>query len=203
MKIFANIFRSQIFIMFASTIFLSQISCKLELLSLIFNPPEPIDQTKFEKSDAGNIQILQVDQKFLGSINNDISRSKLFSEKIISSDSGGVLKVGSNEFGFCMLKFKNGDLDQDTNISLNWKIDQGQFEIEFLPEGLEFNNSVEFHMFYKMANLKGVKEQKLNLFYHNEEKNIWNIVSSESDQMLKMVKSRIFHFSRYALAHSE
>jgi len=158
---------------------------------------------EFEQADIGKIQILKVDPIIMQFIKSNVSDSMLTMEKVIQSNVNGLIEVGSDYLGYCKLNFESGTLQEDVSIKMDWNIDDGKFEVKFSPEGLNFNKPVLLEMFYNIAELKNIDEEKLKLFYFNEEKNIWELIGGVTDIAKKMFTVEITHFSRYALAHSE
>ena len=158
---------------------------------------------KFVVSDIGNIIILKVDPTIMQFIKDNISDSLLNVSQDIPANLTGKIQLGNEYLGFCELNFASGTLDQDIKINMSWDLKKGKFEVEFGPEGLNFNKPVTLNMFYKLAQLEGVEEEKIKLFYYNEEKEIWEVIGGLVDIADKLFTCEINHFSRYALAHSE
>ncbi len=161
------------------------------------------DAQEFVASNIGRIQILRVNSTIMQFLQSNITDSLLSVEKTIHVNSDGVLQVGSDYLGYCKLKFKPGDLPQDVTVKLQWNLNQGNFEVDFKPEGLVFTHPVSLEMFYNVAELANIDEGKLKLFYYNEDEKIWQLVGGTADIARKIFKVDIHHFSRYALAHSE
>jgi len=155
------------------------------------------------QSDIGQITFLKLQSDVVQVFQNDLTDNILSVEMLVEANSGGVVKLGLDSLGFCMLKFKSGDLPSDQTIKIQWDMTDGIFVLDFGPEGLQFNNPVEFKMLYKSAKINKVDEDKINLFYYNENLKIWQVMGGKSDKKNKMFKGEIPHFSRYSLAHSE
>ena len=158
---------------------------------------------EFVVSDIGDIKILKVDPTIIQFIKDNISDSLLNVSQDIPANLTGNIQIGNEYLGFCELNFASGTLDQDVKINMSWDLKNGKFEVEFGPEGLNFNSPVTLKMFYKLALLEGVDEEKIKLFYYNDEKDIWEVVGGLADVASKLFTCEINHFSRYALAHSE
>lgn len=161
------------------------------------------EDSEFVESDIGKIKILKVDPTIMQFIKDNISDSLLNVERIFPAALSGNIQLGNEYLGFCKLKFANGTLDKKVKIRMRWDLKKGKFEVEFGPEGLNFNNPVTLEMFYKLAQLEGVDEEKIKLFYYNNEKEIWELIGGLADVTNKLFTCKINHFSRYALAHSE
>jgi len=134
---------------------------------------------------------------------NYLTDNILSVKMLVEADSGGVVKLGLDSLGSCKLKIKSGDLPSDQTIKIQWDMTDGKFIFEFGPEGLQFNNPVEFKMLYKSAKINEAYEDKINLFFYNENLKIWQVKGGQLDKKNKMFNGEINHFSRYALAHSE
>ncbi len=81
--------------------------------------------------------------------------------------------------------------------------DRARNEVDFYPDGLLFQKSVELEMNYQLADLRDVNESNIKLFYYNENDKIWQHIGGETNVTDKTFKVNISHFSRYALAHSQ
>lgn len=173
-----------------------------EDLGLNYDPSSSGSQD-FEQSDIGKIKILKVDPLIIQFIENNLTDSTFTLSRRILRGSGGLLKLGSDYLGFCSLFFDTNALPADTTIQMKWKINDGKFEVEFAPEGLQFSIPIKLKMFYKIADLDHVNEEKLKLFYFDRDANLWKLIGGIADLKTKIFKCEISHFSRYALAYSE
>ncbi len=158
------------------------------------------------QSDIGPIHILESDSK-LQSLLKEASRDTLLhSERLIKAKEGGEIKSSDDLLGHIKIKFKRDDLLEDTNIKLRWlgteSGDSRLYSLEFLPHGTEFNNPVKIEVSYKGANLRGVDESKLRIFYSNPTTGLWEFIGGEVDTENKIVTAYLNHFSRYAVAWS-
>ena len=97
-------------------------------------------------------------------------------------------------------------MPEDLVISFDWAASgtlAGMLSsLEFGPHGTQFNNPVKVELSYKMADVKGIDESKLRIFYFNEETGIWELVGGEVDKRGRKVTVYVAHFSRYAVAWS-
>ena len=200
------------FLLFASSFLIINLNGCSEnspLSSIILQEPgggsaTPSDFQGYEQSNIGFISILKMEESALNVFQTSLAETLKTVEEFIQADSGGVVKIGLDSLGFCMLRFRAGDLPFDATVSINWNLtEEGKFILEFGPEGVHFNQPVEFMMLYKSARLANVNEEKINLFYYNENTKIWEIQTGKPDRRNKMFRGTINHFSRYALAHSE
>ena len=166
---------------------------------------QPHVTTKVVQSNIGTIRLLQVDEKELTLMKGGgKGKDKTFKEtKRIEAKKGGTIEVGNREYGKSRIIFKKKDLPEDITISFEWTA-AGTFEgmlngLEFGPHGLVFNSPVEVQLSYKKANLRGIKEKDLKLFYYNEETELWEFIGGEVDEKNKIVTGFLKHFSRYAI----
>ena len=160
-------------------------------------PDNPMD-TELQKaqisgnvvqSDIGPIHILASDSK-LKSLLKEASRDTLLrSERLIKANEGGGIKISDDLLGHIKINFKKHDLLEDTNIKLRWlgteSGDSRLYSLEFLPHGLEFNSPVQIEVSYKGADLTGVNESKLRIFYFNEENRLWEFIGGRVDMKTK------------------
>ncbi len=131
-----------------------------------------------------------------------LSLGKFFSKaKLITVENGGKIEVGSGEHGKSMLDFKPGDVSQDVTVQFEWEstgfLTGGA---EFSPHGTTFNNPVKIRLSYKDADLTGVDEKDLRIWYFNETEGVWELIGDEVNEDKKYVEGYINHFSQYALA---
>lgn len=158
---------------------------------------------EFVDSDIGKIQILNVDPTIIQFLKDNISDSLLYVEKNFPAHANGNIQLGNEYLGFCKLNFVSETVNNQVKVRMRWDLKKGKYEVDLEPDGLVFNHPVTLEMFYKLANLEGVNEEKIKLFYYNEKKDIWEVIGGSVDISNKLFECQITHFSRYALAHSE
>jgi hypothetical protein len=116
----------------------------------------------------------------------------------IDADQGGQLVVGNPTRGYSKLIFPPNALSEDMTISLEFWIDDF-FEGLFEPHGTYFNEPVRVELSYKNADLTGVNENGLQIYYYNETIGLWEHIGGEVDTANKIVVCYLEHFSRYAI----
>ncbi len=163
---------------------------------------QPQVTTKVVQSNIGPIRLLQVDKKELTLMKGETF--KTFKEtKTIKAKKGGTIEVGDRSYGKSSIIFKKNDLPKDMTISFEWTTGgtfQGMLNgLEFGPHGLVFNSPVEVQLSYKKADLQGIDEETLKIFYYNEETELWELIGDEVDLKKKTVTGFLDHFSRYAI----
>ena len=135
-----------------------------------------------------------------------LDENVFYARKYIKAHKGGGLDVGNKEAGRSKIKFKKYDLPKDADIKFEWAASnclEGRVtDMQFGPHGIKFNCPVEVWLSCKMADLTDIDEDKLQVFYYNEETDMWELIGGEVDKSKKKVKVHLPHFSRYALAIS-
>lgn len=115
----------------------------------------------------------------------------------ITVANGGTITVGDDSSGYSDISFLSGDLDQDTLITFGW--DSEGYISELSPHGIEFNNPVALRLSYKDADLSGVVEDSLRIWYYHEGSDVWELIGGTVNKTEKRVEGYINHFSRYAI----
>lgn len=119
-------------------------------------------------------------------------------EQFITASQGGEISFGKVRFGESRIIFQPYDLPEDLLISIEWGL--GNFcEGIFGPHGTWFNQPVRVELSYKNADLTGINEEDLRIYYFNENTNIWEAVGGTVDTNNKIVIAYLEHFSRYAI----
>ena len=168
-------------------------------LALNFNacseqsPLQSSDNVTSTKRAPGELNILKS--------KSGVSLNKLFvKEQLITVAAGGEIEVGDQEHGKSALEFKPGDVSQDVLVTFSWEsagLLQGG--AEFSPHGTTFNNPVQVKLSYKDADLTGINEQDIKIWYFNEIEGVWELIASDVNTEKKHVKGYLEHFSRYAI----
>jgi hypothetical protein len=157
------------------------------------------------ESNIGKIKILSAKTDL--SLAKGAADSVFTMEKFITRRDGGELVLGNKYYGNSRITFDPFDLPRNTTIQFEWAA-TGTFmgmlnSLEFGPHGTVFNKPVRVALSYRTADLTGVDENKLQMFYFNEETGIWELIGGRVDTEKKKIIVQLKHFSRYALAHSE
>ncbi len=116
----------------------------------------------------------------------------------IGSERGGTITVGSDESGYASVTFPAGALAEDTEIGIRWNT-SGVNMVELSPHGISFLKPVLLRVSYKTADLTGVTEDEIRVFYDNDAEGIWELVGGLVDQQGMQVSAQLQHFSEYAL----
>ncbi len=125
--------------------------------------------------------------------------NKFFSsQQLITAAQGGTMVSGDEVSGFSSLDFLAGAVPQDTTIIFDW--DSQGFISDLFPHGIVFNSPVTLKLSYKDADLTGVNEDSLKIWYYHAGTDSWELIGGTVNKTDKYVEVTITHFSRYALA---
>ena len=142
------------------------------------------------QSNIGTIHILGAEEAAL-SKGKAPEESVFFAEKLIKANKGGKIEIGNKDVGKSKIDFPKKALPEDMLISFEWAASGTLIgmlsSIEFGPHGLEFNEPVKVELSYKTADLKGVDEKKLSIFYFNEDTGLWEFIGGKVDKKGKKV----------------
>ncbi len=136
------------------------------------------------------------EMKFLNA--NTTSLKKVMNvEQLITVAYGGTIQVGDETTGISSITFNPGDVQQDVNVNFN--LDSKNFIVEFSPHGAIFNYPVRVRLSYKDADMTGVNEDNLGIWYFNNEDNIWELCAGIVNKEGKYVETTTTHFSKYSV----
>lgn len=122
-------------------------------------------------------------------------------EQFVIAAEGGTVLLGDEISGYLSLDFMPGDLTDNTVITFEW--DSQSFFAELNPHGIYFNNPVRLTLSYNGADLSGVDEENLRIWYDDEPQNAWELIGGQVDPEERQVEAYINHFSKYALAEED
>jgi hypothetical protein len=156
---------------------------------------------KVAQSDIGEITFLNVDQSKLAYLDKEAADGITFrSRKLIETKKGGKIMVGNRKVGKSVIEFEKNDLPYNTPIEFEWAANE-TIDGAFRPCGIYFNKPVRVEFSYKLAEIDGVNENDLRIFYFNKDKGIWEFKGGTVDTKEKIVTTYLKHFSRYAVAY--
>jgi hypothetical protein len=121
-----------------------------------------------------------------------------YTSQFVTAAAGGQVAVGNTELGWSKVTFNPGDLPQDLTITMSWGGDE-YCEGIFTPHGTVFNDDVKVELSYKTADLTGINEDDLQIYYYNASTQIWEQIGGTVDKTNKVIKATLAHFSRYAI----
>ncbi len=146
---------------------------------------------------SGQVTILKVKDSPVGDL------KKLFATKALIDGGGGLIRVGDAECGYSGLKFPEDAINEDEYpngvvVAFYWE-SESLLQADFYPEGLTFDEPVFIRLSYKDAELEGVDEEDLGIYYYNPETGNWELISNQANTSGQYVEGYIDHFSRYAI----
>ncbi len=129
----------------------------------------------------------------------------------VPSDREVVVSLGDNIIGSSMVEIPDGavaDLPPGLRVAMvKMKVNRlGEVSAELGPKGLVFNKPVWLTLSYRGADLGGIDESTLAIFYWNEDlvEPVWELVEgSVVDTERDVVRAPLSHFSRYAIGSDQ
>ena len=146
--------------------------------------------------------------------------------QLITPD-GGLISVGNYQDGYSYLYFPpdalteyidkdiatlDGEAASASDLTLDGEKSSGigiqiycywhtesLVQADFYPEGLVFSQPVYIRFSYKNADLTGIDEEKLGIYYYNPFTGSWELVSNQVNTAEDYVEGYLEHFSRYAI----
>jgi len=160
-----------------------------------------------DESETTNVQVTILKLKPQNSL-----KKAYVAQKWIDSN-GGYIIVGNESSGYSYLKFPEGALGTFSgvnNLSLSSESVSGAYiqmswesenllQADFFPEGLHFQKPVYIRLSFKDADLTGINESDLAIYYFNPDTDGWELVSDFVNTEEDYVEGYINHFSRYAI----
>jgi hypothetical protein len=129
-----------------------------------------------------------------------------YAEKFVKAEEGWKISIGDDIAGYSTLAIPPKALRRDTQIQFSFtsagEIGSSLSDVTFGPDGTQFRRPVLIGISYKDADLTGVNEKQLGIYYFNEEEDEWEKIPSRVDSRNKVVYAYVYHFSRYAVALS-
>lgn len=127
-----------------------------------------------------------------------------YAHKFMQRTKGGGIKLGNGDTGESKIKINKHALPEDTDIKFEWAAGPAMegvlSDLTFGPHGTQFIEPVKVELSYKMADLTGIDESTLQVFYFNEDTGLWELIGGEVDLSKKRITVYLPHFSRYALS---
>ena len=160
-------------------------------LALNFNACTEQSPLSPEPSEGG-FEILQVRHPRL---------MKAFQQSKWIDGAGGTISVGDKKHGESKIVIPEAAVGQGVLITFSWE-STDLLVANFSPHGMTFDKPVRVELSYKDADLTGVNEDSLKIYYNNENTGVWELVGEQVDKTKKVVVGHTNHFSRYALAWS-
>ncbi len=126
-----------------------------------------------------------------------------YKEQFMPAKKRGNIRLGNTYYGHSKVTFFRNSTLEDLTIQFEW-LASTTFEgllnnLEFGPHGATFNVPVRVQLSYKRADLTGVDETALQVYFFNEDTGLWELIGGEVDTENKLVIVYLDHFSRYAI----
>ena len=162
----------------------------------------PLSQEQLETITAPKekIQVAENDLKILKSKSGVSLQKRFVTSWYIPLGAYGWAYAGDDWHGRTWLYFPPYAMNKTTTVTIDWE-STGFLEggAEFSPHGVQFNYPVTVWISYKDADLNGINEQDLKIWYYNEDTGFWELIGDVVDTQNKMVGGLLHHFSRYAI----
>ena len=168
--------------------------------TVVDNGPLSQEQLDAITAPEEKIQIAEKDLKILKSKSGVSLQKRFVSSWYIPLGAYGWAYVGDYEHGRSWLYFPPYAMNQATTVTMDWESTGFlQGGAEFSPHGTQFNSPVTVWISYKDADLGGIDEEDLKIWYFNEEAGMWELIGDVVDTKNQMVGGLLDHFSRYAI----
>ncbi len=118
----------------------------------------------------------------------------LSTSQLVKASTGGTLYFG--EFKFYI---PPGSLAKDTIISITMTNDK-YIQMDFGPDGTQFNPPAVMTVSYATANLKKIKPSSLSISWFDTTKSQWIDIGGTVDQSTMTVSAPVTHFTEYTLS---
>jgi len=127
-------------------------------------------------------------------------------QRFIEAREGGEVTIGTSEGSDVQLLIPRQALPASETIEMRWRHDPNRaatgYDFQFGPHGTVFQEPVTVVFSYRNADLTGIDEANLRVWYFNEETQLWELIGGEVDTRNKTVTVKLAHFSRYAISYS-
>jgi len=184
-------------------LWLGFLSCSQQLNRETAHPKEDL----YTPSTTGEIHLLKVDPEAVGNLLvKSFSNHQNQVQKYIAADQEGIIQFGLGNKMVSTLWIPQNALPEDATVEVDiepdFYIDHDMLTYRFSPHRTTFKKPVTFIASYAIADLNGVDEDKLGVYYFNEETRLWEFAGGWVDKINKTITVELYHFSRYAIAHS-
>jgi hypothetical protein len=112
--------------------------------------------------------------------------------KLIKAKKGGRVKLDRNS-----VRIPKHALTEDKPISIS--VNEDLVICDFGPDGTVFEKPVKITISYEDADLEGVDEDAISVYWWDPDNCCWEELESKVNKKKKTVSAEIWHFSRYAL----
>lgn len=155
---------------------------------------------------SGAVNRLRMDPQASALLKASAADSLFRTTQFMPAIKRGNIRLGNTYYGHSKVTFFRKSLQEDATIQFEW-LASSTFEgmlnnMEFGPHGATFPVPVRVQLSYKKADLTGVDETALQVYYFNEETGLWELIGGEVDTENKLIIVYLKHFSRYAIGEN-
>ncbi len=162
-------------------------------------------------SDGGSVEVSILQRPVAGKLTVGEDDLAYTASTDVLSDRDAVVSLGDDIIGSSMIEIPDGavaDLPPGLRVAMvKMKVNRlGEVSAELGPSGLKFNKPVWLTLSYRGADLGGIDESTLAIFYLNEDlaEPVWELVEgSVVDTERDAVRAPLSHFSRYAIGSDQ
>ncbi len=140
----------------------------------------PSSETRVERYSVLNLALMQAEEFTVS--------------QLVKASTGGTLYFGEFEF-----YIPPGSLANDTIISITMTSDK-YIQMDFGPDGTQFNPPATMKVTYATANLKDIKPSNLSISWFDTATKQWINLGGTVDQSTMTVSVPITHFTEYTLS---
>ena len=156
------------------------------------------------QTNKGPVRLLQLASDASTLHKGSAEDTLFYKEQFMPAIKRGTIRLGNVYYGHSKITFFRKSILEDMTIQFQW-LASSTFEgllnnLEFGPHGATFNVPVRVRLSYKRADLSGIDETALQVYFFNEDTGLWELIGGEVDTENKVVIVYLEHFSRYALA---
>ena len=120
---------------------------------------------------------------------------------VVTPEEGGALEIDSDLFGYHSLTVPPEAVSRSTFIVMKVRV-KGTVEVAFAPK-MEFDEAVELVTSYREADLDGIDEAALSLFYDDVENGAISEVPGSGVCGDYQIRASLWHFSRYIVGSDD
>lgn len=162
-----------------------------------------VNSSSIIHTNDGPIKLLQMDTQASTLDKGSAEENLFYAEQFMPAKKRDNIRLGNVYYGHSKVTFFRNSIPEDMTIQFQW-LASSTFEgmlnnLEFGPHGTIFKVPVRVQLSYKRADLTGIDETELKVYYFNEDTDLWEFIGGEVDTENKIVIVYLDHFSRYAI----
>ena len=161
--------------------------------------------------DGGSLEVSILQRPVVGKLTVGEDELAYTGSAEVQSDRDVVVDLGDDTIGSSMIEIPTDAIDElppGLRVAMvKMKVNRlGEVSADLGPNGLKFKKPVWLTLSYRGADLNGIDESTLAIFYLNEDlaEPVWELVEgSVVDTELDAVRAPLSHFSRYAIGSDQ